>query len=133
MRTLEELEIIRKRVWEDVNPGLDRKKPRIVIGMATCGIAAGAEPVMNAIIDELKRNDIANVIVSQTGCIGICKLEPVVEVYMPGKEKVTYVKMNVTRARRMIYEHVIGGKIIDEYTMHLVDGKVLNDYTVLET
>lgn len=133
MKTIQELEEIRQKTWEDVNPGLDRKKPRIVIGMATCGIAAGAKPVMNSIIDELKRNDINNVIVSQTGCIGICKLEPVVEVYMPGKEKVTYVKMNVTRARRMIYEHVIGGKIIDEYTMHLVDGKVLNDYTVLDT
>lgn len=133
MKTIQELEEIRKKTWEDVNPGIDRKKPRIVVGMATCGIAAGARPVMNAIIDELKRNDISNVIVSQTGCIGICKLEPVVEVYMPGKEKVTYVKMNVTRARRMIYEHVIGGKIIDEYTMHLVDGKVLNDYTVLDT
>lgn len=133
MKTIQELDEIRKKTWEEINPGPDRKKPRIVIGMATCGIAAGAKPVMNAILDELKRNDISNVIVSQTGCIGICKLEPVVEVYMPGKEKVTYVKMNVTRARRMIYEHVIGGKIIDEYTMHLVDGKVLNDYTVLDT
>lgn len=133
MKTVEELEEIRKKTWEDINPGLDRKRARIVIGMATCGIAAGAKLVMNSILDELKRNDINNVIVSQTGCIGICKLEPVVEVYMPGKEKVTYVKMNVTRARRMIYEHVIGGKVINEYTMHLVDGKVLNDYTVLDT
>lgn len=133
MKTIEELEEIRKNNWERVNTGLDRKKPRIVIGMATCGIAAGAKPVMNAIIDELKRNDISNVIVSQTGCIGVCKLEPVVEVYMPGKEKVTYVKMNVTRARRMIYEHVMGGKVIDEFTIHLVDGKVLNDYTVLDS
>jgi NADP-reducing hydrogenase subunit HndB len=132
MKTIQELEEIRKKAFEDINPGLDRKSTRIVIGMATCGIAAGARPVMNAIIDELKRNDISNVIVSQTGCIGICKLEPVVEVYMPGREKITYVKMNVTRARRMIYEHVIGGKVIDEFTMHLVDGKVLNDYTVLE-
>lgn len=132
MKTIQELEEIRKKAFEDINPGLDRKSTRIVIGMATCGIAAGARPVMNAIIDELKRNDISNVIVSQTGCIGICKLEPVVEVYMPGREKITYVKMNVTRARRMIYEHVIGGKVIDEFTMHLVDGKVLNDYAVLE-
>lgn len=133
MKTVEELEEIRKKTFENINPGLDRKSPRIVIGMATCGIAAGAKPVMNAIIDELKRNDIKNVIVSQTGCVGICKLEPVVEVYMPGKEKVTYVKMNVTRARRMIYEHVIGGKVIDEYTIHLIEGKVLNDYTVLDS
>lgn len=133
MKSAKELEEIRKKTLEDINPGLDRKCTRIVVGMATCGIAAGAKPVMNAIIDELKRNDIENVIVAQTGCIGICKLEPVVEVYMPGREKVTYVKMNVTRARRMIYEHVIGGKIIDEYTIHLVKGKVLNDYTVLDS
>ncbi|MFL0247786.1 (2Fe-2S) ferredoxin domain-containing protein [Candidatus Clostridium stratigraminis] len=133
MKTIEELEKIRKKTFENINPGINRKNPRIVIGMATCGIAAGAMSVMGAIIDELKRNDINNVIVAQTGCIGICKLEPVVEVYMPGKEKVTYVKMNVTRVRRMIYEHVIGGKTIDEYTMHLIEGKVLNDYTVLDT
>jgi NADP-reducing hydrogenase subunit HndB len=133
MKTIQELEEIRKKTFQEINPGLDRKSTRIVIGMATCGIAAGARPVMNAIIDELKRNDISNVTVSQTGCVGICKLEPVVEVYMPGKEKITYVKMNVTRARRMIYEHVIGGKVIEEFTMHLVEGKVLNDYTVLES
>lgn len=131
MKTTQELQDIRLNTWDKVNPGLDRKYPRIVVGMATCGIAAGAKPVLAAIIDELKLLKISNIEVSQTGCIGICKLEPVVEIYMPGEEKVTYVKMNVSKARRVIREHVKDGAVIDEYTMHVVEGKVLNDYTVI--
>lgn len=131
MKTIEQLEEIRKKTWDKVNPGLDRKFPRIVVGMATCGIAAGAKPVLSAILDEINTLGIDNIEVAQTGCIGICKLEPVVEVYIPGKDKVTYVKMNATRARRMVREHLKDGSVIDEYTMHVVEGKVLNDYTVL--
>lgn len=131
MKTIHELEQIRKDTWDKVNPRLDRKYPRILVGMATCGIAAGAKPVLDAIREELKELNIENIEVAQTGCIGICKLEPVVEIYMPGEEKVTYVKMNVTKAKRVIKEHILEGKVIDEYIMHLVEGKVLNDYTVL--
>ena len=131
MKTIQELQEIRRNTWDKVNPGLDRKYPRIVVGMATCGIAAGAKAVITAILDELEILNISNIDVAQTGCIGICKLEPVVEIYMPGEEKVTYVKMNVSKARRVIREHVKDGKVIDEYTMHVVEGKVLNDYTVI--
>lgn len=131
MKTIEELDEIRKNTWKKVNQGKDRENPRIVVGMATCGIAAGAVPVMEAILDELNRLEITNVEVVKTGCIGICKLEPVVEVIMPGEDKVTYVKMSATMARRMVREHVKEGKVIDEYTMYVVEGKVLNDYTVL--
>jgi NADP-reducing hydrogenase subunit HndB len=133
MKTIEQLEEIRKYTWDRVNPSLNRKYPRIVVGMATCGIAAGAKPVLAAILDEIKDLDISDIEVVQTGCIGICKLEPVVEVYMPGEEKVTYVKMNASRARRMVKEHIKYGKVIDEYTMHVVEGKVLNDYTVINS
>ena len=131
MKTVQELDEIRIKTWEDINPGLDRKRPRIVIGMATCGIAAGAKPVMEAILDELNQLGIKDVVVVQTGCIGICRLEPVVEVIMPGEEKVTYVKMTAAMARRMIRDHVKGDKVVDEYTMHVVEGKVLNDYTII--
>lgn len=131
MKTIEELNEIRKRAWDKVNPGIDRKNPRIVVGMATCGIAAGAKPVYDAIKDEIINQSIDDIEIAQTGCIGICKLEPVVEVYMPGKEKVTYVKVTPTMCRRIIREHIMNGKVIDEYTMHVVQGKVLNDYTVL--
>ena len=131
MKTIQELEEIRKKTWDKVNPGRDRKNPRIVVGMATCGIAAGAKPVMSAIIDELNGLGIDDIEVVQTGCIGICKLEPVVEVIMPGEEKVTYVKMTASMARRIVREHIKDGNVVDEYTMHVVQGKVLNDYVVL--
>lgn len=131
MKSIQELNEIRNKTREKVNQGKDRKNPRIVVGMATCGIAAGADSVIDAILDELNKLEIDNVEVVKTGCIGICKLEPVVEVIMPGEEKVTYVKMSATKARRMVREHVKNGEVIGEYTIHLIEGKVLNDYTVL--
>lgn len=131
MKSIKELEEIRNNTWPRVEQGKNRKNPRIVIGMATCGIAAGATAVMDAIIDELKVLNINDIEVVQTGCIGVCKLEPIVEVIMPGEEKVTYVKMTATMARSVVREHILKGKVIDEYTMFVVKGKVLNDYTIL--
>jgi NADP-reducing hydrogenase subunit HndB len=81
-------------------------------------------------MDEVNNLGLGDVIVAQTGCIGICRLEPIVEVIKPGEEKVTYVKMNAEKAKRVIKEHVQGGKVVDEYVMHIVDGRVLNDYSV---
>jgi len=130
MKTISQLDEIRKREYERVNQGKDRKYPRITVGMATCGIAAGAKSVMAAILEELKEQGINDVVVAQTECIGTCKLEPLVDVIMPGEEKVTYVKMTAAMARRMVREHIKDGKVIDEYTMHVINGKVLNDYTV---
>jgi NADP-reducing hydrogenase subunit HndB len=98
--------------------------------MATCGIAAGARPVLLAIMDEISKTGLSDVIVAQTGCIGVCRLEPIVEVIKPGEEKVTYVKMTADKAKRVVKEHIVGGKVVDEYTMHVVEGRVLNDYTV---
>ena len=130
MKSIQELEEIRKKTIDRVNQRQDRTTTRIVVGMATCGIAAGARPVLLSIIDEVSKNDIKDVVVAQTGCIGICKLEPIVEVIRPNEEKVTYVKVDAEKAKRIISEHVINGKVVDEYTMHVIDGKVLNDYTV---
>lgn len=130
MKNIQELEEIRKKTIDRVNQRKDRTSTRIVVGMATCGIAAGARPVLLAIMDEISSNDIKDVVVAQTGCIGVCRLEPIVEVIRPGEEKVTYVKMTPERARRVIKEHIVGGKVVDEYVMHIVDGKVLNDYTI---
>jgi NADP-reducing hydrogenase subunit HndB len=98
--------------------------------MATCGIAAGARPVLLAIIDEVKKLGLGDVSVVQTGCIGVCRLEPIVEVIKPGEEKVTYIKMDAEKAKKIVNEHVVGGKVVDEYVMHVVDGHVVNDYTV---
>jgi NADP-reducing hydrogenase subunit HndB len=132
MKTIQELEELRKKTLDRVNQRQDRTTTRVVVGMATCGIAAGARPVLLAIMDEIKELELTDILVAQTGCIGICRLEPIVEVIKPGEEKVTYVKMTAEKAKRVIKEHVVGGKVVDEYTIHMVDGKVLNDYKVIQ-
>lgn len=117
MKTIEELEEIRKRTLETLYVRKDRSGTRIVVGMATCGIAAGARPVLTAIIDEVRKNNLVDVVVAQTGCIGVCRLEPIVEVYKPGQEKVTYVRMTPEKAIRVVREHVMMDKVVNEYTI----------------
>jgi len=117
MKTIKELEEIRKRTLDTINLRKDQSGTRIVVGMATCGIAAGARPVLLAIMEEVEKNGLSDVIVAQTGCIGMCRLEPIVEVYRPGEEKVTYVKMNPSKAKRIVNEHVMQGKVVNEYTV----------------
>jgi NADP-reducing hydrogenase subunit HndB len=117
MKTLKELEEIRKKTLDSINIRKDRTGTRVVVGMATCGIAAGARPVLLSIMDEVKKNNLSDVVVAQTGCIGMCRFEPMVEVYKPGEEKVTYVKVTAAKAMRIVNEHVMQGKVIDEYTI----------------
>ncbi|WP_270912783.1 (2Fe-2S) ferredoxin domain-containing protein [Allofournierella sp. CML151] len=118
MKSLKELEAIRDRMRQTVNTReSDSNTIRVVVGMATCGISAGARPVLNAIVEELARENVAGVQVTQTGCIGICQYEPVVEVYEPGKEKVTYVKMTPEKAIRMVHHHLMDGEPVEEYTI----------------
>lgn len=90
---------------------------RVVVGMATCGIAAGARPVMNAFVDEIEKRHLQNVTVSQTGCIGMCQFEPIVEVFEPGKEKVTYVLMDEEKARKVVVDHLVNGAPVKEFTV----------------
>ncbi|MBZ4663900.1 (2Fe-2S) ferredoxin domain-containing protein [Caloramator sp. mosi_1] len=130
MKTIQELEEIRKRTLDKVNQRKDRTTTRIVVGMATCGIAAGARPVLLAIMEEVEKLGLTDVVVAQTGCIGLCKMEPIVEVIKPGEEKVTYVKMDAEKARRIVREHIKDGNVVEEYTMHVIQGKILNDYKV---
>lgn len=117
MKTIQELEEIRKNTLETLNVRKDHHGVRVVVGMATCGIAAGARPVLTAIMDEVKKNNLSHVVVAQTGCIGVCRLEPIVEVYKPGEEKVTYVKMTPDKAIRVIREHIMMDKVVSEYTI----------------
>ena len=117
MKSLEELAAIRKKTLEEVNLRHDRHGTRIVVGMATCGIAAGARPVMMKFVEEIKQRNLTDVNVSQTGCIGMCEYEPLVEVYMPGKEKVTYVKMTPEKAARVVSDHIVNGHVVTEYTI----------------
>lgn len=130
MKTIAELEEIRKKTFDNVNQRKDSSATKIVVGMATCGIAAGARPVLLAIIDEVAKLGLKNVSVIQTGCMGVCRLEPIVEVIRHGEAKITYIKMTPEKAVRVVNEHVVQGRAIDEYTMDVADGKILNNYTV---
>lgn len=118
MKSLEELKKIRDSMQNKVNirEGKD-SAIRVLVGMATCGIAAGAKPVLKAVTDEVARRGLLNVKITQTGCIGICQYEPVVEVLVPGQEKVTYVKMTADKMIRVVNDHLVNGKVVDEYTI----------------
>ncbi|MEA5059617.1 MAG: (2Fe-2S) ferredoxin domain-containing protein [Clostridia bacterium] len=118
MKTLQELEAIREKTLNELNLRKNREDGvRVVVGLATCGIAAGARPVMAAFVDEVNKRNLHNVVVSQTGCIGLCRLEPIVEVYMPGKEKVTYCKVKAEQVARIVSEHIVNGNPVVEYTI----------------
>ncbi|WHH59222.1 (2Fe-2S) ferredoxin domain-containing protein [Petroclostridium sp. X23] len=122
MKSLAELEAIRKKTLDKVNLRKEREEGiRIVVGMATCGIAAGARPVLNSFMEEVAKRNLQNVIVTQTGCIGVCRLEPVVEVYVPGQEKVTYVKMTPEKAVQIVNEHIVNGNACIQYTIGAAD------------
>lgn len=119
MKSLEELKAIRDRMQGQVNiREEDADSLRIVVGMATCGIAAGARPVLTAFSDAVQEKGLKNVAVVQTGCVGLCQYEPIVEVYSKGNEKVTYVKMTAEKAKEVIEQHIIGGKIVTKYTIN---------------
>lgn len=122
MKTLEELMAIREQTKKRMTVREDTGDDviRIVVGMATCGIAAGARPVLNALVDEVAKRNLKGVTVAQTGCIGMCQYEPIVEVMEPGKEKVTYVKMTPEKAVRVINEHIVNGNPVVEYTVGAV-------------
>ncbi|OQB12235.1 MAG: NADP-reducing hydrogenase subunit HndB [Firmicutes bacterium ADurb.Bin193] len=122
MKTLADLEKIKNKTLDKMNIRADREEGiRIVVGMATCGIAAGARPVLNAVSDEVSKRNLKNVVVSQTGCIGVCRLEPIMEVYAPGKDKVTYVKMDAEKAVKVVAEHIVNNRPIKEYTIGEAD------------
>lgn len=118
MKSLAELAAIRDRMKNKVAIREGSGEIRIVVGMATCGIAAGARPVLNRLVEEVAKADLSGkVAVSQTGCIGICQYEPVVEVFEEGKEKVTYVKMTPEKAVEIVEKHIKGGEVVKEYTI----------------
>ena len=118
MKSLEELKAIKAKMQDKVVLRTSGGTTRIVVGMATCGIAAGARPVLKAFAEGISEAGLGDsVIVTQTGCIGICQYEPVVEVYTDGAEKVTYVKMTAERAKEVIEKHIKGGAPITEYTI----------------
>ena len=116
MKSIEELNDLREKAKKKFaikdNGGM-----KIIVGMATCGMAAGAKSVFSALNEEVRSKKLENIAVAQAGCIGICQYEPVVEVFENGKEKVTYVKMDASKAKEIINSHIIGGTVIKDYTI----------------
>ncbi len=119
MKTLQELKEIRERMQKQLGTRnmAESGDTRIVVGMATCGIAAGARPVLTKLNDEVVTRKLSGVVVVQTGCIGMCRYEPIVEVYVPGKEKVTYIKVTPEMTSRIVAEHIVNGNPVTEYTI----------------
>ena len=124
MKSIADLEAIRQKTLERVAYRKEADNDiRVVVGMATCGIAAGARPVMLAFLDEIKKRNLNNVVVSQTGCIGMCRLEPMVDVIVPGSGKVTYVKLNPDMVPRIVTEHIVNGNPVMDYTIGAAEDK----------
>ena len=119
MKSLAELQAIRDKARANVN--LRKENPnaaKVLVGMATCGIAAGARPVLNAFVEEIAKRGLSDdIVVTQTGCIGICQYEPVVEVEIPGQEKVTYVKMSPEKAVEVVNDHLVNKNVVSKYTL----------------
>lgn len=123
MKSLEELKAIREKMQGQIgirNESSDQT--RVIVGMATCGIASGARPVLTALADAVQTKGLTDVSVIQTGCIGLCQFEPIVEILVPGKDKVTYVKMTPEKANEVVEQHLIRGQVIQKYTIAEVLG-----------
>ena len=118
MKSLAELKAIKDRMKDKVVLREGTNDVRVVVGMATCGIAAGARPVLNAFVEAVNKEGLGDkVTVTQTGCVGLCQLEPLVEIYEAGKEKVTYIKMTAEKAQTVVEKHLKGGSIVTEFTV----------------
>lgn len=124
MLTVQQLNEIKNKTLIEANLGEGCKGMRIVVGMGTCGQAAGATPIYEIFAEAVKQRKLSNVVLAKTGCIGVCRLEPIVEIYIPGKEKVTYVEVTPEKAKRIIAEHLINNQILEEITEVLdLDGQ----------
>ena len=118
MKSLAELQAIKDRMKDKIVLREGTNDIRVVVGMATCGIAAGARPVLNAFVEEVSKAGLTDkVTVSQTGCVGYCQLEPIVEIYEAGKDKVTYIHMTADKAKEVVEKHLKGGKVVAEFTV----------------
>lgn len=118
MKSLEELKAIREKMQGQI--GIRNEAAagiRVVVGLATCGIASGARPVLTTLSETVLKKGLENIMVTQTGCIGLCQFEPIVEIIEPGKEKVTYVKMTPEKALEVVDSHLVRGQVLKEYTI----------------
>jgi len=123
MKSLAELAAIRDKALGDVKVRTEKDGTRIVVGMATCGIAAGARPVLTAFLEEVGKRELKTVTVTQTGCIGVCRLEPIVEIYKPGEERVTYVNVTPEMVPKIVSQHIVNGSPVTECTIGYAENR----------
>ena len=117
MKSLEDLKKIRDAAQNKMTMRMDEnQKYRVVVGMATCGIAAGARPVLNTIVEDVARLKLPATVL-QTGCIGMCTLEPIVEIYDDQENKTTYVLVDAKKAKEIVESHLMNDRIIEDYTV----------------
>jgi len=114
VKSLEDLKRLREEALEKRKVKTASGQAQVIVGMGTCGIAAGARETMKAILDTIEADNLSGVIVTQTGCIGLCEREPIVQVVIGEEPKVTYGKVSPDVARRIMKEHVVGGKAVSE-------------------
>jgi NADP-reducing hydrogenase subunit HndB len=117
MKSLDELKKLREKAQETIRLREQTEGTKIIVGMGTCGIAAGAREVMLALVDELQKKNLSDVVVTQTGCAGLCEREPLVEVIRPGEPKITYGYMTPEKIRSVVTSHVVNGQVIGEYVI----------------
>ncbi len=127
MKSIAELDEIRRKTLEEISLRSNESGIRVVVGMATCGIAAGARPVMKTFMEEISKRNLQNITVSMTGCIGACRLEPIVDIIDRDGNKVTYVKMTPDKAERVVLEHIVNGRICSDLTIGAEGSKELNN------
>lgn len=123
MKSIAELEAIRDKALKELNLKNQGNGTRIVVGMATCGIAAGARPVLSALLEEVDKRELKDVKVTQTGCIGVCRLEPLVEVYKEGEERVTYVNVTPSMVPKIVTEHIVNNCPVETFTIGYAEGR----------
>lgn len=117
MKTLKELEAIREQTLKNLQlRNHEDRGVRVVVEMGTCGISAGARPVLNELVKEVNQRQLEEVTITQTGCIGMCTYEPMFDVY-DAKGKTTYVHMTPEKVRRVVVEHLVNGHVVSEYTI----------------
>ncbi|MFW6006604.1 MAG: (2Fe-2S) ferredoxin domain-containing protein [Halanaerobiales bacterium] len=120
MKSLEELQELREELQKEINMRNNEDKPKIIVGMGTCGIAAGARDILQTALEEINKRDL-EVTVTQTGCIGMCEKEPLLDVKMPGKERITYGNLDPSQVKKIIVEHIINGNIVEDFVIARLD------------
>lgn len=122
MKTIEELKRLREKLQHQHKIEQNVADVQVILGMGTCGIAAGAREVMTALLEEIAKRNLTNVVIKQTGCIGMCEKEVLLDVVRPGEPRITYGKVKPSHVAQIVAEHIVNGRIIEE----LVVGKIEN-------